>query len=156
MILPALLYGMETIHTTTTNRRNINGTQHALVGRMLLVLRRTTESLRDYCRRRERLITTTISKHSRGVWSQLWWYRQLTFVGHVSNNGEDRDGGRNIAACCRQARGFNQAVAERTWGSHYNMSGSSVRPSCGCKRTAGGLVSGPSTEHSLATNPLIG
>lgn len=83
VLLPTKLYGMETVHTTTGMRRKVDATQRTLIGRLLLVLRRPTGELQAYFRRRERLITTTLAKHARGIWSQLWRCRQLTFLGHV-------------------------------------------------------------------------
>lgn len=83
VILPTLLYGMETVHTTTVMRRTMDATQRTLVGRILLVLRKPTEALHEYLKRRQRLISATIAKHARGMWSQLWRYRQLTFLGHI-------------------------------------------------------------------------
>lgn len=83
VFLPTMLYGMETLYTTIVMRRTIDATQGTLIRRLLLVLRKPTEDLQVYFRRRERLITATIATYARGTWSQLWRYRQLTFLGHV-------------------------------------------------------------------------
>lgn len=83
VIQPTMLYGMETVHITTVMRRKVDATQGTLIGRLLPVLRKPTEDLQAYFRRRQRLITTTIAKYARGTWSQLWRYRQLTFLGHL-------------------------------------------------------------------------
>lgn len=69
--LPTMLYGMETVHSSTVMRRKVDATQRTLIGRLLLVLRRPTKDLQAYFRRRERLITTTIAKYARGTSSQL-------------------------------------------------------------------------------------
>lgn len=83
VLLPTMLHDMETVYTTTTMRRKVDATQRTLVGRILLVLRKPAEDLQAYVRRRERQITLTTQKYARGVWSQLWRYRQMTFLGHV-------------------------------------------------------------------------
>lgn len=123
VLLPTLLYGMETVGTTTKMKRKLDAAQRTLAGRILLVLRKPMEELQADFRRRDRLITATIQKYARGVWSQLWRYRQMTFLGHVvrlntstspheCSSGAARGGGRYIAGPFRLAPDGHQAAAQ--------------------------------------------
>lgn len=84
VILPALLWGLETVPLSQPDRRRLDGVQRRMVGRALLVGRRPQELLPDFFRRRERCISGAIRRHARGIWSELSRFRTFTFAGHVA------------------------------------------------------------------------
>lgn len=73
---------------------------------ILMVARRPSDTLEDFLRRRERIVTASLKKYSRGVWGQTQRYICFTFHGHIARLqsgyhmatqslcGEDPDGGR--------------------------------------------------------------
>lgn len=80
VVLPTLLWSLESLQMTALRRRALDGLQRRMVGRTLLVLRRATETAETYFMRRERLISRTIDKSARGKWGSLQQFRQLMFV----------------------------------------------------------------------------
>lgn len=84
VILPTLLWGLETVPLSQTDRRRLDEVQRRMVGRALLVGRRPQELLTDFLRRRERCISGAITRPARGIWSELCRFRTFTFAGHVA------------------------------------------------------------------------
>lgn len=84
VILPTLLWGLETVPLSQTERRRLDGVQRRMVGRALLIGRRSGELLEDFFRRRERCISGAIRRHTRGLWSELCHCRMFTFAGHAA------------------------------------------------------------------------
>lgn len=89
VILPTLLWSLESLQMTTLRRRTLDGLKRRLVGRTMLVPRRATESAEAYFIRRERLISRTIDKSARGKWSALQQFKQLMFFGHCARCDPD-------------------------------------------------------------------
>lgn len=54
VILPTLLWSLESLQLSVARSRSLGGLQRCLVGRTLLLLRRSTESVEEYFARRER------------------------------------------------------------------------------------------------------
>lgn len=87
VILPTLLWGLETIHLSKMERKRIVAIQRVVVHRVLRLPQRPRETLEEFVRRRERSCTTTIRKCARGDWGKIQRYRVFTFAGHVARLG---------------------------------------------------------------------
>lgn len=83
-ILPTVLWGLESVPLTTSDRKCLDALQRVMFHRILRLPQRAREPLRDFLRRRERCCTAALRKYSRSTWSHLQRYRALMFMGHLS------------------------------------------------------------------------
>lgn len=86
ILTPTVLWGLETVRLPKTQRRTIDAFQRHVMARMVLVARKASESMEVFMRRRERVVTTTVKKHSRGIWGQIQQYRLFTSHGHLARS----------------------------------------------------------------------
>lgn len=83
VLIPTILWGLETVPLPKTHKRRINAVQRQIMARMLLVARRASETLEDFLRRRERIVTASLKKYSRCIWGQIQ-YIFFTIHGHIA------------------------------------------------------------------------
>lgn len=55
-----------------------------MISRVLHIFKRPAEALEESSRRKERITSKAIEKHSGGKWSQLQRYRSLSLAGHIA------------------------------------------------------------------------
>lgn len=84
LLIPTILWGLETARLPKTQKRRINAFQRQVMARMLLIAHRASETLEDFLRRRERVVTASLKNHRRGIWGHIQQYRFITFHGHVA------------------------------------------------------------------------
>lgn len=90
VILPTALWGLESVPLTTLQGPKLDALHRSLVARSLTILRRPSAGVAEYMRRRERLTTAAISRHSRAKYSDLQRYRVLSFFGHVAHSNPNK------------------------------------------------------------------
>lgn len=76
VILPTVMWGLETIVLTQADRRKLDGMQRAMIQRMQQVPQRPKYSQREMCRGRERLCSAALRTWARGEWGRLQRYRR--------------------------------------------------------------------------------
>lgn len=54
------------------------------MARMVMIARRSSDTMEVFLRRRERVVTTSLNKYSRGIWGQTQQYIIFTFHGHIA------------------------------------------------------------------------
>lgn len=92
VLLPSLLWGMESVAMLKPQRRRLDAFQRTIVGRMLRVAQRGREERSHFFRRRERCITAAIQRYARGHWGgETQKYRYFNFRGHVERMGPHHD-----------------------------------------------------------------
>lgn len=89
IILPTLMWGLESLVLTNVEGRRLDALQRTMVGRVLRLPQRPRETADSFFRRRERCISATVRKMCRAKWSQLQRYRHFCFLGHVARLDPD-------------------------------------------------------------------
>lgn len=85
VVLPSLLWGLESLSLTRPQRNKLTTIQRAMIGRMLCLFQRPREPREAFFHRRERCITVAVKTHCRAEWGRLQRFRWLTFAGHTQN-----------------------------------------------------------------------
>lgn len=88
-ILPTVLWGLESVPRTTSDREQLDAMQRVMIHRILRLPQRPREDRRDFLRRRERCCTAALRRYGRSEWSRLQTYRALMFMGRISRLGAD-------------------------------------------------------------------
>lgn len=90
VVLPTLLWGLETLSLTRAQRKWLNTLQRAMLQSAMRLPRRPEETEEAYCRRRERITTARIKDSMRSPWGQTQRFRHFMFMGHVARMGASR------------------------------------------------------------------
>lgn len=109
VLLPSLLWGLESVALVKSQHRRLDAFQSTVVGRMLRVSQRSAEPHADVFRRRQRCVTGAIKRYARGQWGKIQKYRYFGFRGHVERLGEEHDVGR--VACWRNSERWSDYKA---------------------------------------------
>lgn len=91
VVLPSLLWGMESLSLTRPQRDKLSTIQRVMLGRMLHLFQRPREARDAFFRRRERCISAAIKQHCRAEWGRLQRFRFLTFAGHIQRTTDEHD-----------------------------------------------------------------
>lgn len=79
VILPAVMWGLESAPLPSLQGRKLDALQRSLVSRSLAIFKRSSEDMASDMQRRERLTSAAIRKYSRAKWSDIQRYRLLMF-----------------------------------------------------------------------------
>lgn len=79
--MASLLWGLETANLGKKRRNKMSALQSVCVMRMLKLCKRPEEDHGAFLRRRARVATSTIARHSRGKWGEIQRYRFLGILG---------------------------------------------------------------------------
>lgn len=79
-----LMWGMESIPMTALARRRMGGVQRRMLAPIAQTARGPTEPLRDFHRRRERVVSSIVRRFFACSWGLSQRYKYFSFAGHVA------------------------------------------------------------------------
>lgn len=89
VVLPSLLWGLETLWLCRPERSRIRAFQRTAVARCIRFFARPSETREQFFRCRERVTTKWICFARRGQWNQLQRYRFLNLYGHAMRSSDE-------------------------------------------------------------------
>lgn len=83
-MVPKVLWGLETVPLTASDRGRLATLQRTMVHRILQLPQRASETATEFFKRRERCCSATIHAHARASWAELQLFRRVSFAGHLA------------------------------------------------------------------------